>query len=78
MASNIEESRASIDTDSKDLEKVPETTTVDHVEEEVFPGWHKIAIVMIAVYLAMFLVALVRLPIIKIHTHADNNRIAQS
>jgi len=66
MASNIEESRASIDTDSKDLEKAPETTTANHGEEEVFPGWRKVAIVMVAIYLAMFLVALVRLPIIKI------------
>ena len=77
MASNIERSRTSIDTDSKDSEKPPETT-VNHGEEEVFPNWHKVAIIMVAVYLAMFLVALVRLPTVKRCTHADDNRTARS
>ncbi len=76
MASNIEKSRTSIDTDSKDLEKAPETT-VNH-GEEVFPNWCKVAIVMVAVYLAMFLVALVRFPTVKRCTHADDDRTARS
>jgi len=35
------------------------TTTVRHDEEMIFPGPKKVAVIMVAVYLSMFLVALV-------------------
>lgn len=65
MAPSIEMPRVA--TTERDIEKVgPATTTTgtpeakdEEEEEEVYPPWRRVAVIMVAVYCTMFIVALV-------------------
>jgi hypothetical protein len=57
MASNNEDQPV-----TGDLEKAAATTVKDDAEEDEYPPFAKVILIMTALYLAMFLVALVSLP----------------
>jgi hypothetical protein len=65
MASNAEEPQ---DHTTGDLEKAP-PVPVKNEDEDEYPPFAKVVIIMIAVYLSMFLVALVRLSDIPVPTY---------
>ena len=56
MAQSNEEPRASTPVD---VEKGDPKATVQNEAEDEFPGWRRVVVIMAAVYLSMFLVALV-------------------
>lgn len=61
MASNDEKTGVSV---TGDLEKADTPVVVkDEEEDEDYPPFPKVVMIMLALYLAMFLVALVSLPI---------------
>jgi hypothetical protein len=56
----IEESRASTEASLHDVEKAEKPTPEIKGDDDEFPtDWRKIALIMLALYLSMFLVALV-------------------
>ena len=59
MASNYEKTGTSV---TGDLEKADVPAVVKDEEEDEYPPFAKVVMIMLAVYLAMFLVALVSLP----------------
>jgi hypothetical protein len=65
MASKTEETTASV---TGDLEKAPPAAVNDDEDDE-FPPFAKVVLIMTALYLAMFLVALVRLSGMESRTH---------
>ena len=60
-----------------DLEKSAPPAVEDDAEEDEYPPFAKVVIIMTALYLAMFLVALVSRPVVESSISADQNRIEQ-
>jgi hypothetical protein len=74
MGSATEEPREPV---TGDLEKASPVAVKDEHEDE-YPPFAKVVVIMTAVYLATFLVALVRLPDMLVKISADQRRIEQS
>jgi hypothetical protein len=62
---------------TSDVEKAAIPAAKDDAEEDEYPPFAKVIIIMTAVYLAMFLVALVSFPVVKFSMLADHRRIEQ-
>jgi hypothetical protein len=72
MASNNEDQPV-----TGDLEKAAAAPVKDDAEEDEYPPFAKVVLIMTALYLAMFLVALVSLSTSKSRISADRNRTEQ-
>ena len=72
MVSNAtnHEPRSSIESEVQVAEKVENVPVKKEADEDEFPtDWRKITLIMVALYMSMFLVALVRYPLARLEFH---------